>query len=142
MVTILNSTIPQEYLQFELENHRYYIDISCLDAVRNSAEIVEIPQAPEFIKGITIYEDDIIPVICVKKALDLGSSPLTLYSPLKIMVIKHDNEKFGVIIDKIIGIFKVDLENSSEPDLFCDGKIFALNEILSICQRNINNQES
>lgn len=138
MVTDLSSVMALEYLQFDLEKHIYYLDINCLDAVRNWSEIVEIPNTPEFIKGITIYEDDIIPVVCVKRVLGLISSPSILNSPSKMIVVKYDKEKFGIIVDQIVGIFRINHENVSTDTPFPTGDLFVLDEIMQLCQTSIN----
>lgn len=90
------------YVQFKLGLKTYCLDISCMEEVIEVGEIIEIPDCPSFIKGVTRFRTTVITVMSLKEKMGIGQ--IDFGNKAKIIVIKHKNEKLGILIDELIGI--------------------------------------
>lgn len=112
------------YVHFRLGLKEFLIDISLMDEVIDLEEIVEIPDVPPFIAGVTRFRTQVIPVINTKIKLDMQD---TSYNDrAKIMIIKHEKGIFGMVIDKLIGVkdFSPDqLGRIGMPDILAIDKL-------------------
>jgi purine-binding chemotaxis protein CheW len=69
------------------------------------AEITQIPRAPEFIKGVINLRGRIIPVVDLKRKLNLGDVEHTRQA--RIVVVKIKDRLLGLLVDGASQVLKV-----------------------------------
>lgn len=89
------------FIQFRLGGKKYAIDINFMEEVMNLQEIMEIPDTPQHVKGVTRYRTEVIPVVCIKKKLGLPDTGHD--ADTKILIVKYKEENIGILIDQLIG---------------------------------------
>lgn len=94
--------VQTQYIQFRLEEKKYMMDINSVEEIMNLSEIVDIPDVKEHVKGITKFRNSIIPVVDIKKKLNLREDVSDKTS--KIMIVKYKDENIGILIDELIGV--------------------------------------
>lgn len=95
--------MQRHMLIISLDGDYYGIDVRLIQEVIKAPVLRELPDAPNFIEGIISLRDAIIPMIKIKRLLDIPTFDLF---PNKKVVIIHfgENVRIGVMVDNIIGI--------------------------------------
>ena len=98
--------IENKILIFRLGEDRYSTNISEIERILEYTETVRIPDAPNFVEGVIEYEGHVIPVLnlCKKFNLDCCNKDC---KDFKIIVVKRENRKFGVIVNNVYEVSSV-----------------------------------
>lgn len=100
---------------FELNGERYAADIKEVERILGYEEPTVLPEAPLFVKGVINYEEKILPIISLSKKFNIGEG--TDYETRKIIVVKREEKKFGIIVDNVYEVRDIDgkiIENAPE----------------------------
>ena len=98
--------IENKMLIFRLGEECYSAYISEIERILEYTEAVQIPDAPSFVEGVINYEEHVIPVInlCKKFNLDCCNKEC---KDFKIIVVKRESRKFGVIVNSVCEVSSV-----------------------------------
>lgn len=96
----------RQYVNFALGNERYAIDIMDVEEIIRLAEITAVPKAPDFLEGIINLRDRVIPVVDLKKRINMGEA--TLDENTRIVVVNLNNKRIGLVIDAVDEIVRID----------------------------------
>ena len=101
--------IESKILIFRLGEELYSTNISEIERILEYTETVHIPDSPNFVEGVINYEGHVIPVInlCKKFNLDCCNKDC---KDFKIIVVKRENRKFGVIVNNVYEVSNVSNE--------------------------------
>lgn len=101
----------QQYIGFSINSNQYMISILAVREIISMPSITQLPHLPPYVRGITNLRDTIIPVINIKYLLNgvCGEG-----EGKTIIVVASGQVIFGIIVDAITGVVKVD-ENQIEP---------------------------
>ena len=102
-----------EVLEFMLAYERYGIDSSFIREVYPLRELTPVPCTPAFILGIINIRGKILSILDIKKFFDIPEKGLTDLN--KIIVLRSERMKFGILADAIVGIRKVSLDKLQPP---------------------------
>jgi len=102
-----------KYLTFSLDKEVYAIEIKYVTEIIGIQPITEIPELPDYIKGIVNLRGKIIPVMDVrlrfrKKAIDYNDRTC-------VIVIDVDNISVGLIVDNVMEVMSISDENIVPP---------------------------
>lgn len=102
-----------KYLTFLLGNEAYAIEIKYVTEIIGIQPITQVPELPEYIKGIINLRGEIIPVMDVrlrfkKKAIDYNDRTC-------IIVINVQNVSMGLIVDNVSEVLSISDENVVPP---------------------------
>ena len=97
---------------FELNGEHYSADIKEVERILGYEEPTVLPDAPDFVKGVINYEEKILPVISLSKKFNIGEG--TNYEMKKIIVVKKQEKKFGIIVDNVYEVRDIDGEEIDE----------------------------
>lgn len=93
-----------QYVGFNLGNNECSIPLLKVREIINIPTITKMPQSPPCIEGITNLRDNIIPIVNLKKLINLnGDTP-----PDKVIVLSDGKVKFGILVDGITGVIDID----------------------------------
>ena len=98
---------------FKIENENYAIDIMQVERILEYQEPVKIPDAPAYIKGVIKYQGNILPVMDLKKRFNLSYTEIK--ETPKIVVVKNEDERIGLIVDVVKEVSDVDADSVEEP---------------------------
>lgn len=98
--------MPEKYLCFKLEGTEFAIPVRCVQEIAPAPQkVVSVPGMPEYIRGVSKLRNSTLPVIDLKKKLNLCSTE----DCKKIIVINNGNN-LGVLIDEVVGIVLIEEE--------------------------------
>lgn len=116
--------IPTEQLvTFELDKEEYASIITDLREIIKIPEIVPIPGAPEFIRGILNLRGQIVVVIDIEKRFHLARE-----HPVEakhIIIAEVEDSVFGVIVDEVTGVLRVPMADIKPTPSLITSKIRA-----------------
>ncbi len=93
-------------LVFGLNGEYYATDILDVERILGYEEATEMPDVPKFVKGVINHQSKILPIISLSKKFSFLESDVS--DQTKIIVVKNDNRKFGVIVDNVYEVTDVD----------------------------------
>jgi purine-binding chemotaxis protein CheW len=101
-----------EMLSFRLSGEEYAVMVADVREVLKIPELTRVPNAPEYIQGITSLRGTMLPVIdlCTR----LGLKPMERNEKARIIVISTDDEDVGLIVDRVNGVIRA-LPESIKP---------------------------
>jgi len=112
--------VEQEYLTFILQDEEYGIDILCVQEIRVWSSVTELPNKPEYIKGVINLRGVIIPIIDLRQRF--GKESLE-YSDQTVTIILHNNNNensmvVGVVVDAVSEVYKFQTKDIRKPPAF------------------------
>ena len=97
---------------FEVGNEIFGVDILMVREIIRSAPITAVPNSPEFVEGVINLRGDIIPVIDLRKRLNLFHEEKQEKN--WVLILDIDNNVTGFVVDKVDEVMKIE-EDSVEP---------------------------
>lgn len=91
-----NYQLEEKYVVFQLGKEEFALSVECVNSIEKLGEITEVPNAPEYMKGVTNLRGKILPIVDLK-------SLLSIQSPGKaeqFIVVTIDEKLIGLIIDE------------------------------------------
>jgi len=112
--TIENGTLETqcreiEMLSFRLSNEEYAVLVADVREVLKIRELTRVPNAPDYILGITSLRGTVLPVIDLSTRL--GLKPNERNEKARIIVIATDDEDVGLIVDRVDNVIRVPSES-------------------------------
>lgn len=90
---------------FFLAGEEYGIDVRLVQEIIRVAEITQVPRAPESIKGVINLRGRIIPVVDLKRKLNLGAVEVARQA--RIVVVKVRDRLIGLLVDGASQVLRV-----------------------------------
>ncbi|MCP4153312.1 MAG: purine-binding chemotaxis protein CheW [bacterium] len=103
------------YLCFFLGDQEYGIALNDTLEVLEPKTITPVPHTPPFLEGVINLRGNILAIIDIK--ILMGIQPACLSQKTKILIARKNNKTFGIIVDGIAAIRKLDEKNSGEIPL-------------------------
>lgn len=98
---------------FGIGNEQFGVDILSVREIIRSAPVTPVPNSPMFVEGVINLRGDIIPVIDLRKRLNLFNEKSELDKNW-VLILSINNRIVGFIVDKVTEVLKVP-ENNIEP---------------------------
>lgn len=100
-------------LVFNLNGESYATDIMEVERILGYEKPTVLPDAPDFIDGVISYEDHILPVVSIVKKFKIQEAVKN--TDTKIIVVKQDKQKIGMIVDVVSEVKDIRLEDIENP---------------------------
>ena len=120
MAEILDETIETsedtqkgKFLTFSVGREAYGIEIKFVTEIIGIQEITEVPELPDYVKGIINLRGKIIPVIDVR--LRFRKEPKQYNDRTCIVVINIKDTTVGLIVDNVAEVINIDDSNIVPP---------------------------
>ncbi len=120
MTEIVDGTVDLEedtqkgrFLTFSVGKEEYGIEIKYVKEIIGIQEITEIPELPNYVKGIINLRGKIIPVMDVR--LRFKKEPKEYNDRTCIVVIDIDEISIGLIVDNVSEVLTIEEENIVPP---------------------------
>lgn len=142
----------KEYLTFILDGEEFGIDILCVQEIRVWSGVTELPNKPEYIKGVINLRGVIIPIIDLRQRF--GLTPLDYNEQTVIIILQNTYSVkpmvVGFVVDAVSEVYKLELKSIRKPPAFgqqidscfleglasVDDKLIILLNSLSILDQN------
>jgi purine-binding chemotaxis protein CheW len=99
---------------FFLSQEEYGVDVRLVQEIIRVTEITPVPRAPGFIKGVINLRGRIIPVVDLKRKLNLGEVD-TAARQSRIVVVKVRDRLVGLLVDGASQVLKVPVASIEPP---------------------------
>jgi len=98
----------QEYLTFMLQGEEYGVDILCVQEIRVWSSVTELPNKPEYLKGVINLRGVIIPIIDLR--LRFGHQALEYDEQTVTIILRQKNQHrtmvVGLVVDAVSEVYK------------------------------------
>lgn len=94
-----------EMLSFRLGAEEYAVLVDDVKEVLKRRDLTPVPNAPDYILGVTALRGPILPVIDLSKRLGLPAPVQDRKS--RILVLNVNDEQTGVLVDRVTGVVKI-----------------------------------
>jgi purine-binding chemotaxis protein CheW len=100
---------------FKLGKEEYSVSILQVQEIKRITDITRVPHTPEYIKGVINLRGSVLPVIDLKKRLNLPQQVST--EDTRIIIVKVDELSVGMIVDAVSEVMTINQENIDSPDV-------------------------
>ena len=110
-----------KYLLFQLHNEIYGINISDVTEIIEMQQITDIPDMPEFVKGVINLRGKVIPIIDLRLRFEMEERDYD--DRTCIIIVKTADRSFGLIVDTVTEVEDIPGEQISPAPTFKTEKI-------------------
>ena len=98
-----NVSDADQYLTFLLNGEEYGVDILRVQVINSGMATTQIPNTPEYIRGVMNLRGAIVPIIDLRLRFGLESSARTRRT--KWVVVELDGRAVGLVVDAVTEVF-------------------------------------
>ncbi len=90
----------KQYIVVKIGSEQYGIDISYIDNIVRMQKITRVPKAQTYFKGVINLRGEVVPVMSIRKKMDLEDDVITNAS--RIIILKLEEKgMLGIIVDEV-----------------------------------------
>lgn len=116
MNTAVNTTASREpsaagqYLSFSLDGEDYGIDILKVREIRGWESVREIPETPDYVKGVLNLRGVIVPIIDMRKRFNMAQIDYTPTTVIIVLSVNSDlgGHTMGMVVDSVSDVLDVE----------------------------------
>jgi purine-binding chemotaxis protein CheW len=97
---------------FRVGPQEFALDIFQIERILRYERPASLPSAPDFLEGVVQYGDAVVPVVDLRKRLEV---PAQLTDEVRIMVLRLDDQKVGILVDQVLEVTRVDSTAITPP---------------------------
>jgi purine-binding chemotaxis protein CheW len=107
-----------QLVTFRIGAQEFAFDILQVERILRYVRPSSVPKAPAFLEGVLPFEQGVIPVVDLRKRLDV---PAEIAEETRVVVISVDAERIGVVVDEVNEVLRVDASVISAPPALVRG---------------------
>ncbi|MFB1051210.1 chemotaxis protein CheW [Paraliobacillus sp. JSM ZJ581] len=96
----------EKYIVFQLQGQSYAASIQQIVSIELLQEVVALPQASEFIDGITTLRGEVVPIIDLKTRMGLMRSQKT--DQTRVLLSNVNHVQVGFVVDEANDVIDID----------------------------------
>ena len=100
---------------FKLGLEEYGVSILQVQEIKRITQITRVPHTPEYIKGVINLRVSVLPVIDLKKRLNLPEQQST--EDARIIIVKVNEISVGMMVDAVSEVMTINEQNIDSPDV-------------------------
>jgi len=108
-----DTTSEMQLVVFDLASESYGVDISTVREIIRMQAITRVPGAPQYVEGIINLRGQVIPVVDLRKRLDLKAGEQTGNS--RIVWVTINEHDVGVIVDAVTEVLRIPIDSIEPP---------------------------
>lgn len=113
--------IEDMYLTFGVSGEEYGIGISYVTEVVGMQRIMEVPDVPNFIKGVINLRGKVIPIMDIRLRFGLEAKP---YTPRTVIIVLDiDNVMIGLVVDYVREVIEIPENQIDLPSRFNENNV-------------------
>jgi len=98
-----------QYVLFKLDNHEFAIDINKVRTIERVTSITRVPGALDFVKGVINLRGEVIPVVDIRKRLELQQKEMD--DETRIIIVKVEDLEIGMVVDEAYEVVTIEEED-------------------------------
>lgn len=112
-------TAELQLVLFDLASEHYAVSSQCVREIIRMQNITRVPGALPFVEGVTNLRGKVVPVIDLRKRLDLPAGEET--KDMRIMVLEVGSEYVGLIVDGVSEVLRIPYSLIEPPSAVVHG---------------------
>lgn len=109
----MSSEVENKYVIFKLDQEYYGLPIDSVISIEKMGQTTRVPNAPDYVKGVTNLRGEVIPIVDLRKKL--GMKPKELDRNSRIIVVSLNEIIVGLIVDASSEVLEIDKEDIDKP---------------------------
>ena len=105
--------ISENLVGFKIGNEEYAIDIMDVHEIHRMMPITKVPNLPDFIEGVVSLRDNIIPIIFLRKRLNLSMKNPSDKS--RIIIAELGENIVGLVVDQVTAVITLSATDIKAP---------------------------
>ena len=97
--------MEQQLVVFDLAGESYGINIAAVESIIKMQTITQLPQAPQYVKGVTNLRGTVLPVIDLRIRFGLETQEVNRQT--RIIIVTMGDLKVGVVVDGVSEVLRV-----------------------------------
>lgn len=106
-------TQKDKYLTFRISNEDYGIEIRHVTEIVGIQKVTEVPDMPDFVKGVINLRGNVIPVVDVRTRFQMDPRPYD--DRTCVVVVNIQETAVGLVVDTVNEVANIIPENISPP---------------------------
>lgn len=102
-----------QVVSFRLAKEEYGLNIMRVQEIILIGEITEVPEVPEYIRGLINLRGQVIPIVDLRKRFGLEACESTEHT--RIIVVNAQDTTFGIVVDAVSEVQRIDEEQIEPP---------------------------
>lgn len=107
-----------QLVAFRLGGRDFAVNIFQVERILRYQEPAPLPQAPDFLEGVVQYGDAVVPVVDLRKRVDVDAP---VEDETRIMILELESERIGIVVDAVLEVLKVNAEQVIPPPKIVQG---------------------
>lgn len=116
----IDDSEKREFLTFMLAGEEYGVDILRVQEIKGWDEVTNIPNTPEYIRGVINLRGTIVPIIDMRLRFRLESKDYDATTVVVVLRVKNEkgnDRTMGVVVDAVSDVYNVPLRDiKPSPD--------------------------
>ena len=108
----MNTADDIQVVTFRVGPQEFALDISQVERILRYEKPAALPKAPDFLEGVVRYGGTAIPVVDLRKRLELDAA---IGDETRLMVLSLDGQRIGVLVDQVREVMRVDSTTIAAP---------------------------
>ncbi len=106
-----------QWLSFFLGREEYALDLRVVSELIKPRILTELPQVPEYVRGIITLRGEVIPVVDLKVRLGLNTGEESPRELQRIIVCEGAEQRVGLLVDRISQVVRIPCDEIEVPQL-------------------------
>ena len=113
------STSLIQLVSFKIGEEEFGVDITKVQEIIRMVDITRVPNAPHFVEGVINLRGKVIPIIDMRKRLELDSKEYD--KDTRIIVVEIEGKIVGFIVDSVSEVLRIDQAVTEAPPPMVSG---------------------
>ncbi len=109
----MSSEIDNKYVISKLGDEYYGIPINNVISIEKMGTTTRVPNAPKYVTGVTNLRGEVVPIINLRKKLDMEEHEADKNS--RIVIVNVDNIVAGLTVDSSSEVLEIHKDNIDKP---------------------------
>jgi len=122
----LNLSGIDQFLTFILGSETYGIDILRVQEIKGWEETTQIPNMPDYVKGVINLRGVVIPIVDLRQRFNIGNVSYDHSTVVIIVQVRqHDDsiKSIGIVVDGVSDVHDIDLSSLQPAPKFCQNGV-------------------
>ena len=101
-----------QFVVFQVGPQALALSIFQVERILRWEQPAPLPSAPAFLEGVIPYGNSVVPVVDLRKRLDV---PASQKEETRVMVLELESQRVGIVVDEVLEVLRVDTRTISPP---------------------------
>lgn len=98
----MSAANQDQIVVFELDGQYYALPILEIQEIIRTVDVTPVPNTNNYVEGVINLRGNVIPIINLRKRLGLSKTEKN--DETRIVVVEHNEEKIGLVVDKVLEV--------------------------------------